>query len=391
MRLRYLLISLLASVMMVSACKEEGKTKPQTQEAKLPQVPVIELKAEDIPLSFEFSARTQGYKETQVRARVGGILLKRNYVEGSQVEEGSVLFEIDPEPYEVALKQAQAQLAQAKAQLSSAETQWHRTEKLFKEGYASEKTRDEARSNRDSLLASVQLAEAAVDSAQLNLDYTVVKAPISGITSLGAQSEGSLISTTGESSLLTSITQIDPIYVIFSATEGEILSLTNMTERGLIKNPERGKDIFAKLKLGDGSIYNEDGKINFINPTIDEATGTIKLRAVFPNPEGKIRPGQFVRLIMEGLVRLNALVLPQEAVMQGANGSFVYRVNSQGVIEMVSVQTGLTTPNGEWIIDEGLNPGDKVIYAGLLKLRPGMKVSPVAAQATEPNLPTQAQ
>ena len=391
MHLRYLLIILLASVMMVSACKEDGKVKPQTQEAKLPQVPVIELKSEDIPLSFEFSARTKGYKETQVRARVGGILLKRNYVEGSQVEEGSVLFEIDPAPYEVALKQAQAQLAQAKAQLSSAETQWHRTEKLFKEGYASEKTRDEARSNRDSLLASVQLAEAAVDSAQLNLDYTKVTAPISGITSLGAQSEGSLISTTGESSLLTSITQIDPIYVIFSATEGEILSLTNMTERGLIKNPDRGKDIFAKLKLGDGSIYNEDGKINFINPTIDEATGTIKLRAVFPNPEGKIRPGQFVRLIMEGLVRLNALVLPQEAVMQGANGSFVYRVNSQGVIEMVSVQTGLTTPNGEWIIDEGLNPGDKVIYAGLLKLRPGMKVSPVAAQAAEPNVPTQAQ
>ena len=391
MHLRYLLIILLASVMMVSACKEEGKVKPQTQEAKLPQVPVIELKSEDIPLSFEFSARTLGYKETQVRARVGGILLKRNYVEGSQVEEGSVLFEIDPAPYEVALKQAQAQLAQAKAQLSSAETQWHRTEKLFKEGYASGKTRDEARSNRDSLLASVQLAEAAVDSAQLNLDYTKVTAPISGITSLGAQSEGSLISTTGESSLLTSITQIDPIYVIFSATEGEILSLTNMTERGLIKNPDRGKDIFAKLKLGDGSIYNEDGKINFINPTIDEATGTIKLRAVFPNPEGKIRPGQFVRLIMEGLVRLNALVLPQEAVMQGANGSFVYRVNSQGVIEMVSVQTGLTTPNGEWIIDEGLNPGDKVIYAGLLKLRPGMKVSPVAAQAAEPNVPTQAQ
>lgn len=391
MRLRYLLLGLLASVLTVSACKDEGTTKPQTQEAQLPQVPVVELKAEDIPLSFEFSARTQGYKETQVRARVGGILIKRNYVEGSRVEEGSVLFEIDPAPYEVALKQAQAQLAQAKAQLSSAETQWNRTEKLFKEGYASEKTRDEARSNRDSLLASVQLAEAAVDSAKLNLDYTKVTAPISGITSLGAQSEGSLISTSGDSSLLTSITQIDPIYVIFSATEGEILSLTNMTERGLIKNPARGEDIFAKLKLGDGSIYNEDGKINFINPTIDEATGTIKLRAVFPNPEGKLRPGQFVRLIMEGLVRLNALVLPQEAVMQGANGSFVYRVNSQGVIEMVSVQTGLTTPNGEWIIDEGLNPGDKVIYEGLLKLRPGMKVSPVVSQAAAPNVSTQAQ
>ena len=246
MRLRYLLASFFAIVLLLPACKEENKNIHSTQqEAKLPQVPVIELAAKDIPLSFEFSARTQGYKETQVRARVGGILLKSNYVEGSWVEEGSILFEIDPKPYEVALKQAQAQLAQAKAQLSSAETQWSRTEKLFKEGYASEKIRDEARSNRDSLLASVQLAEAAVDSAKLNLDYTIVRAPISGITSLGTQSDGSLISTTGDASLLTSITQIDPIYVIFSATESEILSLTNMTERGLIKNPERGEDIFA--------------------------------------------------------------------------------------------------------------------------------------------------
>ncbi len=390
MRLNYKTLGLLGILLIVSACKKE-ETAPAAKEVALPQVPVIELKEQDIPLSFEFSARSQGYKETQVRARVGGILLKRNYVEGSWVEEGSILFEIDPEPYKVALKQAQAQLAQAKAKLQSAETQWKRTEKLFKEGYASEKTKDEALSTKDALAAEVQLAEAAVDSAQLNLDYTTVRAPISGITSLETQSEGSLISTSGDASLLTSITQIDPIYVIFSATESEILSLTNMTERGLIKNPEMGKDIYAKLKLGDGSIYGPKGKINFINPTVDESTGTIKLRAVFPNPEGKIRPGQFVRLIMEGLVRINALVVPQEAVMQGANGSFVYKVNANGVIEMVAVQTGLTTPSGEWIIDEGLKAGDQVVYTGLLKLRPGMKVNPVTKQTAEPNVSTQAQ
>ena len=389
MRLNYKTLGLLGMLLIVSACKKE-ETTTAAKEAALPQVPVIELKEQNIPLSFEFSARSQGYKETQVRARVGGILLKRNYVEGSWVEEGSILFEIDPAPYKVALKQAQAQLAQAKAKLQSAETQWKRTEKLFKEGYASEKTKDEALSTKDALAAEVQLAEAAVDSAQLNLDYTTVRAPISGITSLETQSEGSLISTSGDSSLLTSITQIDPIYVIFSATESEILSLTNMTERGLIKNPERGQDIYAKLKLGDGSIYGQKGKINFINPTVDESTGTIKLRAVFPNPEGKIRPGQFVRLIMEGLVRINALVVPQESVMQGANGSFVYKVNDKGVIEMVSVQTGLTTPNGEWIIDEGLKAGEKVVYSGLLKLRPGMTVTPVV-MSSDNNAATQAQ
>ena len=195
MRLNYKTLGLLGMLLIVSACKKE-ETTTAAKEAALPQVPVIELKEQNIPLSFEFSARSQGYKETQVRARVGGILLKRNYVEGSWVEEGSILFEIDPAPYKVALKQAQAQLAQAKAKLQSAETQWKRTEKLFKEGYASEKTKDEALSTKDALAAEVQLAEAAVDSAQLNLDYTTVRAPISGITSLETQSEGSLISST---------------------------------------------------------------------------------------------------------------------------------------------------------------------------------------------------
>ena len=211
------LLVLTGMFLAVSACKKENETN--VAQASVPEVEVIKLQPQDVPLSFEFAARAQGAKETQVRARVGGILLKRNYVEGSYVEEGSVLFEIDPAPYKVALEQAEAKLAQNQAQLKNAQTQWKRTEKLFKEGYASEKARDESRSSMDSLAAAVQLSQAEVDSAQLNLDYTTVTAPISGVTSLEAQSEGSLISTTGESGLLTTITQLDPVYVIFTASE----------------------------------------------------------------------------------------------------------------------------------------------------------------------------
>lgn len=363
---------MLAAVLALGGCKKESGAGDAAQ---VPTVAAVKVEPQNIPLSFEFAARAQGSKETEVRARVGGILLKRNYVEGSQVEEGSVLFQIDPEPFKVTLNQAKAKLAQVNAELKNAETQWQRTEKLYKEKYASEKARDDARANLDSLAASAQLAQAEVDAAQLNLDYTTVKAPISGITSMEVQSEGSLISATGDSSLLTHITQLDPIYVIFSASENEILSLTNMVDRGLIRNPENQNEIKAKVRFGNDVVYPLEGEINFMNSNVDQKTGTIKLRAVFPNPEARLRPGQFLRLIMEGLTRIDALVVPQEAVMQASDGAFVYRVNEQGVVESVSVQTGLMTKDGGWIIDSGLKPGDVVIVSGVMKIRPGMTVN----------------
>lgn len=380
MNFRYKTLVIALMMLTAAACKDDAAKKNEAK-AQIPTVEVIEVKPENIPLSFEFSARAQGSKETEVRARVGGILLKRNYVEGAYVEEGSVLFEIDPAPFQVALNQAKAELAQTQAQLKAAENQWERISKLYKDKIVSEKARDEARASLDSLTASTQLAQAKVDSAQLNLDYTTVRAPISGRTSMEAQSEGSLISSTGDSSLLTHITQLNPIYVMFSTSENELMSLTNMVERGLIRNPQNKSEIKAKLKFGNDETYSQEGEINFINPNVDESTGTVKLRAVFPNEEGRIRPGQFLRLIMEGLTRIDALVVPQEAVMQGANGSFVYRVNDMGIVEIVNVHTGLTTPDGQWIIDQGLKPNDKVIVNGLLKIRQGMKVDPKVLNA----------
>ena len=348
----------LTGLLLISACKnEDNKNASQAQSMT---VKAVRVEPHNVPLSFEYAARAQGSKETQVRARVGGILLKRNYTEGATVKAGDVLFEIDPAPYKVALAQAKAQLAQSRAQLKSAQNDWDRISTLFKQHVVSEKSRDDSLAALDTAKASVQAAQAQVDQAQLNLDYTTVTAPISGVTSMEAQSEGSLISATGESSLLTNITQVDPIYVIFSASESEILSLTAMTDKGLISNPLNGKDIIARVKFGNDLFYPLTGKINFINPTIDESTGTIKLRAVFPNPEGRLRPGQFLRLVMEGLVRQNAIVVPEEAVMQGANGAFVYRVSDRGTIETVNVKTGFTTKDQGWIIDEGLQAGEVV-------------------------------
>lgn len=376
--LRNKILAMAAAILALSACKED---KNQNQNAvQVPVVGAVRVEPQNVPLSFEFSARAQGAKETEVRARVGGILLKRNYVEGSAVKEGDVLFEIDPDQYQVALDRAVANMAQVEANLKNAETDWQRKDKLAKDRIVSEKALDEARAALDSYKAAYLQAKAEVNAAQLNLDYTKVTAPISGITSMETQSEGSLITANGE---LTTITQLDPIYVIFSASENEILSLTNMVDRGLIKNPYNKSEIFARVQFSDGTTYNQDGKINFINPSIDETTGTIKLRAVFPNPEQRLRPGQFLRLVMEGLTRINALLVPQEAVMQSGAGSYVYRVNDEGKVESVQIRTGLIAPDGSWIIDEGLNPGDVIVTGGLMKIRPGMAVQPKFADAPE--------
>ena len=376
--LRNKILAMAAAILALSACKED---RNQNQNAvQVPVVGAVRVEPQNVPLSFEFSARAQGSKETEVRARVGGILLKRNYVEGSAVKEGDVLFEIDPDQYQVALDRAVANMAQVEANLKNAETDWQRKDKLAKDRIVSEKALDEARAALDSYKAAYLQAKAEVNAAQLNLDYTKVTAPISGITSMETQSEGSLITANGE---LTTITQLDPIYVIFSASENEILSLTNMVDRGLIKNPYNKSEIFARVQFSDGTTYNQDGKINFINPSIDETTGTIKLRAVFPNPEQRLRPGQFLRLVMEGLTRINALLVPQEAVMQSGAGSYVYRVNDEGKVESVQIRTGLIAPDGSWIIDEGLNPGDVIVTGGLMKIRPGMAVQPKFADAPE--------
>jgi len=358
----------------ICGCKDKAS---QSASKQIVQVETLDVQSQNIPLKFEFTARAQGSKETEVRARVDGILLKRNYIEGSDVQEGDVLFEIDSEPYKIALQQAEAELLQANAQLEEAKNNWNRISKLFKERIVSEKSQDEAKSLLGSRQAAQQLAEAKVAAAKLNYDYTQVKAPISGSTGQEAYSEGSLITKNG---LLTHITQLDPIYVTFSISENQMITMRKMVEDGQLKASEGKDSVIAHLYLSDDSLYSQAGKIDFVNPNIDTSTGTLKARATFANPQKQIRPGQFLRLVVEGIDSPNAISVPQSSVMQGAEGSYVYRVNSQNKVEIANVTTGLMTPDNNWIIEKGLNNGDKVIIKGLAKVRPDMEVKTNSAQ-----------
>lgn len=369
------LLPILCVAIALSACKDETS---KSNNVKPVSVTVLEVKNQDIPLEFEYTARAQGSKETEVRARVDGILLKRHYIEGSEVKEGDLLFEIDPEPYKIALQQAQAELSQIEANLEAAQNNWDRISELYKTKVVSEKSRDEAKSNLGSLQASKQLVQAKVDAAKLNLAYTKVTAPIDGITGMEAYSEGSLIN---KNSLLTHITQVDPMYVIFPMSENELMSMSKLVQSGKIKNPkdDNAASIIAKLYLGDGNAYPYSGKLNFMTPNIDTSTGTVKIRAVFDNPNKTLRTGQFLRLVIEGLTRKNAIKIPQAAVLQNAKGTYVYKVNSENMIETIAVHTGLATKDNHWIIDEGLSQGDKIVIKGIAKVRPSMEVTPILA------------
>lgn len=364
---------------LLPACQEK-KAAPAPQNTPL-TVTAVTVAPHEAGLAFEYTGKAQGSRETEVRARVGGILMKRNYIEGAKVKKGQLLFEIDREPYRIEMEKAKAQLDEQKAHLKAAEKQWQRSKMLGEKGFASNKAQDDAEARVLSTRASIAAARAALEDAELNYEYTQVTAPISGITSMEVHSEGTLISTLGDNSLLTTITQVDPIYVVFSASDNELFRLADMIKKGRVRNPRGSREIKAKVQFADGSSYEEEGMINFVNPSIDQATGTLKLRAVFANPAQKIIPGQFLRVTLEGLTREKAITLPKEAVLQGAKGSFVYVLDDEGKVAVRPVKTGYTAQTGEWIIDEGLEEGDTVILDNFVKLRPGM---PVRIQSPEP-------
>jgi membrane fusion protein, multidrug efflux system len=341
-----------------------------------PQVTVSEIKAKEVPVTYEYAARISAFREVQVRARVGGILLKRNFNEGSTVKAGQVLFEIDPAPFEAELARAKAQLQQAEAQFNQAVRDAERALQLFARGSGSEKARDDALSAKELGAAAVAAAEAQVRTAQLNLDYTKVKAPISGITSLEQVPEGSLVGTSGDSGLLTSITELDPVYVNFSFADREGTEIRRLLNAQTPKGSPN-KNLKVKITFGDGTIYEHEGIVDFTSSSIDTETGTLQARAIVKNPDHRLVPGQFVRATVTGLTLSDAIVVPEAAVMQGPQGQFVYTVNESGKAEVRPVQLGRQIDGG-WIASSGLKAGDKLVTEGVIKVRPG---APVTASA----------
>ncbi|MFB2862262.1 efflux RND transporter periplasmic adaptor subunit [Aeromonas sp. MdU4] len=359
----------------LTAC---GGEKTQTAQA-IPPVPVVVAEATqtDVPLTTEMVGETAGFREINVRSRVSGILLKRTYVEGQPVSAGQELFLIDPEPYKVALEQAKGSLAQEQARLNKARADRDRIIPLFKRQVVSRKDYDDTIANYEAAIASHQAAQAKVKEAELNLSYTQVTAPISGMASKSSQSEGSLISTSGDNGLLTTITQFDPLYVNFSYSEQDRLNFENSVKKGVIQALD-ATTWRTHIRLADGSVYPEAGKLNFSDNRVDPQTGTIRARAIFDNKDGVLLPGQFVRMTIDLGLRKNAIVVPPRAIVQSQADRMVMVVDADNKVVPRPVTLGAVVDSGV-LIESGLQAGERYIVEGLMKARPGSVVKPVSA------------
>lgn len=368
-------------VAALAACGPQGQGGHGGPGGGMPPAPVAvqEVQARTIPVEFEFPAQTAGSREVEVRARVPGILLKRNYEEGAPVRQGQSLFTIDPASFEAAVARAEADVAAAEARLSLASRNAKRTKPLYEAKAASQKDYDDAVSAEEVAAADVKAAKARLREAKLNLDYTKVEAPVSGVSSRSLKSEGTLVS--GPDVLLTTVSQVDPIYVNFGLSEADQNRFRNDAAAGKLTLPKDGKFEVA-IRFEDGRTYGKAGRMAFTDVRVNPQTGTSDARAEIPNGSGEVRPGQFVRVILKGASRPNAIAVPQRAVMEGPQGKMVYLLSPQNTALPAPITVGDWT-GSEWIVTQGLKPGDKVIVDGLARIFfPGAPV-----QVGDPNAP----
>jgi len=338
-----------------------------------PEVSVTTLRAGPIALNYAYPGRAGPFREVEVHARVAGILKQRVYTEGAKVKAGDVLFRIDPIPFEIEVAQAQAQLQQAKSRLAQAESDAARSTQLFTDRVGSAQAHDNSIYAMEIAKAGVAVAEAALKTAEVNLGYTTVTAPIDGVTSLKLKSEGGLVDAAGASSLLARITQVDPIYVNFSFGDRDLTQIQGMLASGKAK-ASAGGGWAVRVTSGDDKSIDEQGSIDFIDSNIDTQTGTIRARAVIPNKNGRLRPGQFLQLAVTGISLPEALVVPRVAVMQGAQGPYVYAVDVNNKALLRPITLGREVEDG-WIVASGVSEGDRIITNGMIKVMPGAVVS----------------
>lgn len=371
-----LAITVLTSVTLVSC----GKKDEAANGAAMPAMPVtvITLTPSNVPISAEAVAQTEGAKQVEIRPRVGGILLKKLFDEGAEIKAGQPMFLIDPVPFQIALSNAKAQLAQQKARLEQTEREAKRLQALVATQSISQREADNAIS--DNALAKAALAqfEAAVREAELNLSYTTVTSPINGVAGRFELSEGALVS--ANTSLLSTVSQITPIWVRFSLSDNELAQLGGPLSQSNVKE--------VRLILPNGEEYAKKGSINFAASSIDPQLGTQQLRATFANENKQLLPGQFVRVRVVTGEKSGVFVVPQTAVVNNDQGKFVFVVNDKNEAVITPIVAG-NWVGKDWVILSGLKAGDKVAVDNIIKLRPGMSVMPkpaadAAASAEKP-------
>ena len=380
MRAQYLLVISLAA--FVAACDpSSGNQGHGGPGGGMPPAAVSTMTVQPraVLAPFEYTGQTAGSREVEVRARVRGILVSRNFTEGGTVKQGQSLYTIDRAPFEAALAKAEADVAGATARLEQAKRNAARLRPLYAEKAVSQKDYDDAASAEAIGEADLKAAQARLREARLDLDYTRVEAPVSGIAGRSVPSEGTLIS--GPEVLLTTITQVDPIWVNFGIPDADRLRMRRESEAGRLVLPKDDR-FEVRLQLADGQVYSRTGRLTFSDVRISPQTGSSDARAVLPNPDGKLHPGQFVRVTLSGATRPDAVLVPQRAVLEGPQGKFVYVVDEKSTAQPRPVELGEWV-GSDWIVTGGLKAGDRVVIDGVMKIGPGAPVQAASVNGAQ--------
>ena len=364
---------------LVASC---GREAPKAPEKGPIDVTVLTIERKDVPLTAVYVAQTQSSQAVNIQARVSGWLDKRMYVEGSVVKTGQVLFQMDQKPFQAQVDAAQAALERQQAAMQVAKQNLDRTKPLAAQNALSQKDLDDATGQYAQTQAAVDQAKADLTTAQLNLSYTTIRSPVDGVSSYAVVANGTYMNP--QNAQLTTVSVLTPMWINFSISENEMERIRNDVRAGLLKLPEGGKFV-VEVEMVDGNLFPYTGQITFADPSYNATTGTFLLRATVNNPEGVLRPNQYVRVRLTGAIRPNAVVVPQRAVQQSAKGHFVWVINKDSQAELRPVTAGDWKGEG-WIISEGLTNGDRVVVDGGVRLTPGAAVK--AANYTPP--PTQA-
>ena len=372
-----------------------GKKEPPKAALPPQEVTAMTVTPKTVPATFEYVAQAESSHQVEIVARVSGFLEKILYREGQLVQEGQVMFQMDPKPFQAQVNASKGEVENRKAQLWTAKANLDRIKPLAEQDAASKSDLDNAIGTVQSAEAAVYESQAGLDKAQLDLSYTVIKSPFTGVSSKALLREGSYLSASGSASKLTYVAKLNPLWIDFNISQNQRAKLVQEVKEGLITFP-KDKDLEVELELSDGTRYPHRGKVNFADPSFSKETGTFLVRAEVPNPKEDLRPGMFVKAFLKGAVRPNAMVVPQKAVQQTANGHTVYVINPKELAEIRPVIVGEWIGE-DWIINKGLKAGDRVIVEGFQRLAPGAPVkvvsngipaTPAPASSSDPPSPS---
>jgi membrane fusion protein (multidrug efflux system) len=368
-----------AAVIALTAC---GKEAPPPPQRPVPEVVVMTVAPQTIPYVSTFVAQTESSRQVDIVARVSGFLDRIAYQEGDFVKEGQVLFQLDPKPFEAQADAARGEVQSQQARLTTAGANLARIKPLAQQNAVSQADLDRAQGEFDSAKAAVFAAQAKLKEAELNLGYTTIRSPVSGLASRALQRQGAYINSMSTEAKLTYVAALDPVWVNFSVSQNQAAQWREMYAKGILVRPPNN-EFLVDLIMADGRRYAQSGRINFADPSFSQDTGSFLVRAVLPNTQKELRPGMFVTAEVRGSMRPNAIIVPQLAVQQGPNGHVVYVVNAQGAAEVRPVIVGDYVNEKDIVVATGLAAGDRVVIDGVLRVVPGQPVKVAETKTQE--------